>query len=130
MLSDVKPTWVSIIVVAARSAEVILVLRTVDHLFLLKTEAQCMSLGAPCCCKCATRCRMAAIAHAQGWTIAPCPIDSPVTPFFCVIKRRLTKVVAALVTEEADVAGVSWVPTKNWMLSRLKGAETVSVPPV
>ena len=55
-------------------------------------------------------------------------IDSPLTPLFCVVKRRLTEVAASQVVAEAVVAWVGWYPTKNWMACRLKGVETVSVP--
>ena len=37
------------------------------------------------------------------------------TLFFCVVKRRLTKVTAAQVAAEAVVAWKGWMPTKNWM---------------
>ena len=50
----VKPTWCPMIVVAARSDEVILALHTVDHLLSLKTVVGCLSGGEPCCRKCAT----------------------------------------------------------------------------
>ena len=127
--SGVNPTWGLMIVVAARSAAVISALRIVDHLFPLKTALICMFGGALCFRKCATRCQIAATAHARGCPVAPCPIYSPLTPFFCIIKRSLTKVAAAQVEEGAMVAWVGWVTTKNWMLRRLKGVETVSVPP-
>ena len=127
--SGVNPTWGPMMVVAARSAAVILALRTVDHLTPLKTEARCVSGVAPCCRNYATRRRMAATAHAQVSPVAPCPIDSPLTPFFCIGKRRLTKVAAAQVVEEAVVAWVGLFPTKNWMSRRLKGVEAVSVLP-
>ena len=94
-LSGANPTWGPMIVVAARSAAVISELRTVDHLYPLKTAARCVSGGALCCRKCATRRQMAATAHAQGCPIALCPIDSPLTPFLCIVKRKLTKVAAA-----------------------------------
>ena len=61
---------------------------------------------APCFCECTTRRRMAATAHAQGCPVAPCPINSPLAPFFCVINRKITKVEAAQVVEEALVAWV------------------------
>ena len=61
--SGVNPTWVPMIVVAARSAEVISALSTVDHLFPLKTVARCMSLGSPCFCRCATQRQMATTTH-------------------------------------------------------------------
>ena len=35
----------------------------------------------------------------------------------------------AQVEGESLVAWVSWVPTNNWMSRRVKGVETVSVPP-
>ena len=70
----------------------------------------------------------AATAHARGCPVAPCPMDSPLTPFFCVVKRRLTNVEAAQVASEAVVAWKGWLPTKNWMLRRVKGVVTVSVP--
>ena len=72
---------------------------------------------------------MAASAHARGWPVAPCPIDSPLTPFFCVVKRSLTKVEKAQVAAEAVVAWVGWLPTNNCMSRRLKGVVTVSLPP-
>ena len=103
----VNPTWGPMILFAARSAEVISALRNVDNLFPLKTAARCMSEGAPCCCKCTTRRWMATTAHAQVWHVVPCPIDSPLTPFFCIVKRRLTKVAAAQVTRGDLVAWVA-----------------------
>ena len=36
---------------------------------------------------------------------------------------------AAQVLAEAVVAWVDWSPTKDWMSHKLKGVETVSVPP-
>ena len=72
---------------------------------------------------------MAATTHDRGWPVAPCLMDSPLTPFFCVLKRRLTKVLAAQVGAEAVVAWKGWLPTKNWMSRRVKGVVTVSVPP-
>ena len=72
---------------------------------------------------------MAATAQVWGCPVAPCTIDSPLTQFCCVVKRRLTKVVAAQVAVEAVVAWVGWLPKKNCMSRRLKGVVTVSVPP-
>ena len=111
--SGMNPTWVPMVVVAARSAVVILALRTVDQVAPLKTAVRCVSGVAPCCCRCATRRLMAATAHVRGWPVAPCLMDSPLTPVFCVVKRRLTKVAAAQVAAEAVVAWKGWVPTKN-----------------
>ena len=72
----------------------------------VETAAKCVSGVAPCCRRCATRRRMAATAHARGCPVVTCPIDSPLTPFFFVVKRRLTKVAAAQVAAEAVVAWV------------------------
>ena len=127
--SGVNPTWGRMIVVAVRSAAVVLSLRTVDHLTQLKNMARCVSGVVPCCHKFATWRQMATTAHAWGCHVAPCPIDSPLMPIFCVVKRRLTKVTAAQVVAEAVVAWVGWSPTKNWMLRRLKGVEAVSILP-
>ena len=111
--SGVNPSWGPMIVVAARSAAVIYALRIVDHLFTLKTAARCVFGEALCCCKCATWRQMDSTAHTRGCPVAPCPIDSPLTPFFCVVKARLTKVAAAQVEGEALMAWVGWVITKN-----------------
>ena len=46
-LSGVNPTLGQMIVVAARSSEVIYVQRTMNHLSPLKTTSRCMSGGAP-----------------------------------------------------------------------------------
>ena len=127
--SGVNPTWGPMRVVATRSTVVILALWTVDQAFPLKTAARCVSGVAPCCRKCATRRRMAATAHARGCPVAPCLMDSPLMPFFCVIKRRLTKVAAAQVEDEAVVAWKGWLPTKNWMLRKVKGVVKVLAPP-
>ena len=127
--SGLNPTCFPMIVVAAWSAVVILALCTVDHLTPLKTAARCVSGVAPCCHMCDTRRRIAATAHAQGCPVAPCLIDSPLKPFFCVVKRRLKKVAAAQLVAEVVVAWVGWFSTNNWMSRRLKGVETVYVPP-
>ena len=102
--SGVNPTWGPMRVLAARSAVEISALRNVDHVVLLKTAARCVSVLAPFCRRCDTQRRMAATAHVRGCPVALCPIDSPLTPFFCVVKRRLTKVAAALVAAETVVA--------------------------
>ena len=75
MLSGMNPIWGPVIVVAARIAAVIYALRIVDHLSPLKTAARCVSWGAMCCCKCATRRHMSDTAYARGCPVAPCPID-------------------------------------------------------
>ena len=72
---------------------------------------------------------MDATAHVRGCPVALCPIDYPLTPFFCIVRRRLTKVAAAQVEGEAVVAWVAWVTTKNWMSQKVKWVEIVSVPP-
>ena len=113
--SGVNPICGMTIVVAAWSPVAISALRIVDHLSPLKTAAICVSGVALCCRKCAPRRRMAATAHARGCPIAPFPIISPLTPFLCVVKRRLMNVVATQMEGEALVDWVGWVTTKNWM---------------
>ena len=125
--SGVNPTWGPMRVVAARIAAVISALRTVDYVVPLKTAAKCVSGVALCCRRCDTRRRMAATANARGCPVALCPIDFPLTPFFCVVKRRLTQVAAAQVAAEAMVAWEGWLPMKNCISRRLKGVVTVSV---
>ena len=127
--SGVKPTCGLMILVVVQSADVISRLRAVGRHFMLKTVARCVLLGAPCCRKCSTRLLMDDTAHVWGWPVVPCPMDSPLMSFFCIVKRRLTKVTAAHVTGEAVVAGLGWVPTKNWMSRRVKGVDKVYVPP-
>ena len=80
----VNPTWGPMIVVAARISAVNSALHTVDHLTPLKTAARCVSGVAPCCRKCSTRCRMDATAHVWGCPVAPCLINSTLTPFFAL----------------------------------------------
>ena len=127
--SGVNITWVTMRIVAARSAVMISALWTVDHIVLLKTAARCVSGVALCCRRCATRRRMAATTHAWGYPVSPCPIDSHLMPFFCVVKRRLTKVAATQVAAEAVVDWKGWLPTKNCMYRRLKGVVMMMVPP-
>ena len=86
--SDVNPTWGLMIVVAAQSAAVISALRIVDKLSPLKTAARCMFGEALCCRKCATWRQMAATANERRCPVPLCTKDSPLTPFFCVVKRR------------------------------------------
>ena len=66
MSYGVNPTWVPMIVVAARISAVISALRIIDHLFPLKIAARCVFGTAMCCRKFATRRWMAATTHAQG----------------------------------------------------------------
>ena len=107
--------------VVAQSTDVILVMRTVDHRFPLKNTAKCVFLGAPCCSKCATWRLMDATVHVRGLYVVPCPIDSPLDSFFCIIKKRLTKVAAEQVAGDDVVDWIGWVPTKNWISCRVKG---------
>ena len=89
--SGVNPTWGPMRVVAARSAAVISALRTVYHVVPFKMAARSVSGMASYCRRCATRRRMAATAHARGCPVLPCPLDSHLMPFLCVVKRRLKK---------------------------------------
>ena len=60
--------------------------------------------------------------------MAPWLMDSPLNPFFWVVKRMLINVTAMQMAGLTVVAGVGWLQ-KNCMSWRLNGVETVSVPP-
>ena len=119
--SGVNPTLGPMIVVAARSAAVISELRTMDHLTLLKTAAKYVSRVGLCCRKFATRRCIDATAHAQGCPVATCPVDSPLTPFFCVVKSSLTKVAAAQVMAESVVAWVGIIYQEELDVAQVEG---------
>ena len=129
MSSGVKLTWGPIILLVARSADVISAISTLYHSFTLKMASNCVLLGAPFCCKCDTRRLMAATAHARGWPVSPCLMDYPLMPFFCVVKRRLKKFTEAHVAGKAMLDELGWVPTKSWIYHRLRRVEKVSVSP-
>ena len=40
---------------------------------------------------------MDATANVRGWPVVTCTIDYPLTPFFYIVNRRLTKLVVAQV---------------------------------
>ena len=117
------------ILVVSLSSEVISALRILDRRFTLKMAAKCVLMGAPCCRNGSTRRLMAATAQARGCPVVPCLMDSTLTSFFCVVKRRLKTISEAQVVWEDMVAGLVWVPTKNWVSNMFKGVETVYVPP-
>ena len=104
--TGVNPTWGLMILGAAQSADVVSALHTVEHCFPLKTAANCVLQGAPCCCKCATWRLIAATEHAQGWPVVPCLMDSTSAAFLCVVIRRLTKFAMSQVTGESVVDGL------------------------
>ena len=75
----------------------------------------------------ATRRCMAATGHSWGWPVRPCQINSPLTPFFWVVKRRLKLfglsehsvkrrcgVVGMLSNEEFDVLETEGVLDERW----------------
>ena len=86
-----KPTCRPKILTASRSALEISVIIIVDHLPLLDTATSNMRTLAQFTSICETHLLTAATAHAWGLLILPCPIYLPLPPFFCVVKRRLTK---------------------------------------
>ena len=57
--------------------------------------ARGVSAGASCCLRYITRLRKASLGYNRGFPVAPWPIFSPHTPFFWVVKVRITKVAAA-----------------------------------
>ena len=82
MYSCLKPTCEPEISTASLSALIILVLQMYDQLFLLYTAASGVCPAAPCCQRCATWCLIDFTAHALGFPVSTCPIDSPFDSFF------------------------------------------------
>ena len=76
-------------------ALVISVVCTDVHLFLCNTLSKGVWLVSPWCWRYDTWCLMVSNAYALGYSVVTWSIDSPLNPLFWVVKRRLTKVVAA-----------------------------------
>ena len=70
---------------------VISVLWIYDQFFLWSTTASGVWPPAPCCRRCVTRRLIAATVHALGCTVSPFIIDSPLTTFFWLVKKRWMK---------------------------------------
>ena len=80
-----------------------------------------VSVGAPCYRRWATRRRNASFGHNSGSPVAPWPIFSPLTPFFCVVNASIKNVAAASSLLVA-VAGSNTVrPTLNVTSDRRNG---------
>eukprot|EP00957_Ditylum_brightwellii_P181251 13806840-Ditylum_brightwellii.AAC.1 len=71
--------------VAVRSAEVM-----VCHLLLRGMAARRVWWGALLCQRARQRWARWRTRHAKGWPERLCPMASPLTPFFCVMKTRCT----------------------------------------
>ena len=95
---NMNPTFGPAILTAALRALVILALRIFDLLLLYYTPTIGLQPLVTWNCKYATRCHMAATAHARSCTFSPCPMDSPLNPFFWVAKRNLTNEMAVQMT--------------------------------
>ena len=65
---------------------VILALRNFSHVLLYFMLAMGVSLVNPWCQRCTTQQRIVATGHPMGWTVRLSPIDSPLTPFFGLLK--------------------------------------------
>ena len=122
----VNPTCGPVILTAARSDFLILVLQTNVHLFLWKILAKYVLLVVQCHRRYAKRHKMDTTAHALGCPVVPWPIELPLTLFFWSMKRRLLKVAVAQAWGGAVVAGVGRFPMNNWMYQSWRDFDTVS----
>jgi hypothetical protein len=86
MLPGLRPRVSPIAVVEACRAAVMAVLGTRRQRCRSKTEQRGVSAGAPRDRRYRTRRRMTRSGHAVPWPEAPCPMASPRTPFFWVVK--------------------------------------------
>mmetsp|Transcript_42841 Transcript_42841/g.130289 ORF Transcript_42841/g.130289 Transcript_42841/m.130289 type:complete len:298 (-) Transcript_42841:579-1472(-) len=114
---------------ASRTAAVMSVLRTCVQLVPFLTAARGVLSVVRWDRSSTTSLPIAATAYAHGCPDRPCPIDSPLTPFFCVLKVRVTKSAAAILAGVARSAEIGRGPKKNWILRILKGVASVSDPP-
>ena len=73
-------------VIVMRMAAVILALRNFSHVMLYFMLAMGGSLVKPWCQRCTTQQRIVATGHPMGWTVRLSPIDSPLAPFFGLLK--------------------------------------------
>ena len=78
--------------------------------------------GAPCCQRCITHRRKASFGHNSGSPVAPWPILSPRTPFFCVAKLSITNVVTASSLSVAVEVSNTVRPTLKVTSDRRNGA--------
>ena len=79
--SGLKLTCALVISIALLSALVILVLPIMEHFFLWCTTESGVWPLVTCCQRCATWQLVASTAHALGWPVPLCPIESPFIPF-------------------------------------------------
>ena len=73
-------------VIVMRMAAVILALQNFSHVLLYFMLAMGVTLVKPWCQRCTTQRRIVATGHPMGWTVQLFPIDSPLTPFFGLLK--------------------------------------------
>ena len=90
-LVGLSPTCGTEILKDSRSALVKSMLLVVEHLPFLDTSDSGVHLLEPFHPRFTTRLMTNATAQARGCLVFPCLIHSPLTPFFCVVDSRLTK---------------------------------------
>ena len=67
--------------------------------------------------------------HTLVWPVYMCRIDSPLTPFFRLVKRRLTKSLKVHNKGVVLVSRLGYLPTYNCMSQSWKGVKTESDTP-
>ena len=87
-----------------------------------------VSVGDPCCRRWATQHCNASFGHKRGSPVAPCPIFSPRTPFFCVMNTSITDTAAESSLSVAVEVSNTVHPTLNVTSDRRKGALSYFVP--
>ena len=114
---------------ALRWAVIIVGVTFVQHsLGVLKRARGVFAGGALCCRRCVTRRRNASFGHKSGSPVAPWPISSPYTPFFCGVKISITNVVAASSLSVAVAVSNTVRPTLKVTYDRRNGALSDFVP--
>ena len=88
----VNPRWVPprSLTVALRWAVIIVGVTFVQLPLGILKQVRVVLAGAPCCWRCVTRLHKASFGHKNGSPVAPWPISSPRTPFFCVVNMSIT----------------------------------------
>ena len=117
--------------IMALMAAVLLVLEIVTRLYLWGIAVRGVVQVVPWCLMYVTCRRSAATRQPWGWPVLLWTIDYPLTSFFCVVKRRLTKSAQAFMVRFAEAESVlkgCW-PMTNWRSQRRKVKWPVSAPP-
>ena len=126
----VNPRWVPArsLTMALRWAVIIVGVTFVQRPLGNLKRARGVFAGASCCRRCVTRRRKASFGHNSGSPVAPWPIFSPRTPFFCVLNISITNVAAASSLSVAVAVSNTVRPTLKVTSDRQNGALSYFVP--